>query len=140
MSWKETCSTISEVTRKYKELGDILKYHDASTYYPDQMYEYAKALFTRFCPFKENQLVRLTKTPLITEETAYGWLGCRHFLVEGAIARVASVDYVDGKFACQVTFETQSWINSETKKLMPKPHGSLFSFSEDYLEPIGEQK
>lgn len=80
--------------------------------------EYAMGLFAR-APFKVNDRVRLTKTPIITETKSPGWMGAKHFLVKGAMATVRYVDYIDGHFCAGVVFDEESFIHPHTKVVTP---------------------
>lgn len=59
--------------------------------------------------FKIGDRVELSETPVITEATAHGWLCSKHFLVEGAQARVAEIDYFGNEFGYAVVFDDESW-------------------------------
>ena len=71
---------------------------------------FAKALFER-SPIKKGARVRLTKTPIINAERAWGWLGSKHFLVDRAAAIVDDVDFHEGKFSAALLFDEESYIS-----------------------------
>src|ERR1035437_1444458 len=73
-------------------------------YYFSKLKEYAQALFDRG-PFKVGDRVRMTWTPRIDREHAWGWLRAKHFMVKGALATVRSVDFNDGHFNALVVFD-----------------------------------
>jgi hypothetical protein len=88
-------------------------------------------LFDRFCPYKIGDEIVLTVTPEISESTAPGWLHSKHFLIEGAVGLVNSVEYRDNKFIVWVTFESQSWILDG--EINPTPHEYSYHFTEDQI-------
>lgn len=89
-------------------------------------------MFSRFCPFKVGDRVRLTKTPAI--ERGSGWYGSRHFLVEGAIATVKGCDWKKGKFVFDLEFDNESWVDSEGRIQSIAPERRhVFGFGEDWV-------
>lgn len=96
---------------------------------------YAAALFDR-APFKVGDRVRLTKTPDITPEKSWGWMGAKHFLVKGAMATVREVDFSDGHFEAWLHFDDESWISSIDGKIHPAERKALYHFWETYLERV----
>lgn len=101
-----------------------------------KMREYAEGLFAR-APWKTGDRVRLTLTPIINEKTAWGWLGCQHFLVKGALATVQDVDFREGKFVADVMFDDESW-KGDGDVLHPRPADErhVFMFWEGDLERV----
>lgn len=92
-------------------------------------------MFSRFCPFKVGDRIRLTKTPVI--EQGSGWYGSRHFLVEGAIATVRNCDWHKGKFVFNLEFDDESWVDSEGRIYPIAPERRhMFSFGEDWIAAI----
>lgn len=70
-----------------------------------------EALLTRYAPFKVGDRVELAVTPKIDADTAYGWLGSKHFLVKGAVGTVRASDVrSDGRLSFEVEFDDESWI------------------------------
>ena len=94
-------------------------------------------LMERFAPFKIGDKVRLTHTPVITEKVSYGWLGHKHFLVEGATGVVRDAGCGSRGFWFRVAFDEQSWIHYQTKErnLVPEDDRGLFTFGEHDLAP-----
>lgn len=97
-------------------------------------------LISRYAPFKVGDRVRLTRTPNITENTAPGWLGSKHFLVAGALCTVKQVEVVppaDLRFA--VAFDTESWIDRHGMEQQVEPERRhVYSFREGDLEKAQE--
>lgn len=101
---------------------------------------FAKALFER-SPIKKGARVRLTKTPDINEKDSWGWLGAKHFLVAGAMATVADVDFSKGKFSAGLVFDDESWLpnfGEHAGKPQPVTRPSQYWFSESSFEVVVE--
>jgi len=86
------------------------------------------------CHLQVGDLVKLTKTPEITKEKSWGWLGAKHFLIEGATGRVVSRSFYNGLFMFYVQFDNESWIDFDGK-VNPMSSPSNYSFSENWLAP-----
>ncbi len=92
-------------------------------------------LRTRYAPFKVGNHVRLSKTPVITEEIAPGWLGSKHFLVAGAHGIVRTVDVSTKGLRFGVVFFDESWIDRDgVKHPVPVQDRHVYSFQETDLE------
>lgn len=89
------------------------------------------------CPFQVGDMVRLSKTPIINEKTSWGWLGSKHFLVQGAVAKVHGRSFYDGQFVFELLFEDESWIdhNKIIHPVKPEDRG-IFSFGESWVIPF----
>lgn len=100
---------------------------------------YAKALFDR-SPIKKGARVRLTKTPKISKTESWGWVGSEHFLVEGAMATVAEVDFADGLFSAGLIFDEESWIPTLEPSRGPQPvdRKAQYWFTENWFEVVQE--
>lgn len=81
--------------------------------------------------FKVGDRVELAITPIITEETAHGWLGSKHFLVEGARGTIHEVEYRDG-FGYSVEFDEESWKDRDGV-VHPTTNKHVYHFSEEKL-------
>ena len=136
MSYKEYLKTCQKMCEYYKKANELLTRYPSEFFFK-KMKGYAEVLFTRFAPFREGDRVMLTKTPVITEQEAWGWLRAKHFLVVGAKGTIESVDFYDGQFKAGIEFDDDSWIDSTDgnarKKHMEK---GIYTFSEDYLRTI----
>ena len=86
--------------------------------------------------YKVGDRVELAITPEITERTAHGWLGSKHFLVEGAKATVRDVEYRGGDFGYSVSFDDESWIELFSGTVHPAAHSHIYYFAEEKLRPI----
>lgn len=96
---------------------------------------YAVGLFER-APFKVGDRVRLTKTPRIDEKHSWGLMGCKHYLVEGALATVAEVDFSDGHFEAWLHFDDETWKSSIDGQLHKPDRPALIHFWETSLERV----
>lgn len=111
------------------------------SYYIERAQEYQEALFNKFAPFKIGDRVRLIKTPEINENRFPGWLSSKHFLIEGAVGTVESVDYRDETFCADVVFDNESWIDSNGTRHPIEENGKhTFLFSEKLLVKINHPK
>lgn len=99
-----------------------------------ECYDYLLTL----APHKIGDRVRLTDTPVINERESWGWLGAKHFLVKGAIATVVSVDAHGDGFSYGLEFEHDSWINSYTKEVNPRPpkERDVYGFKGRWIEGL----
>lgn len=93
----------------------------------------ALTIFDR-CPFKVGDRVQLTKTPVINEAESWGWMGFKHFLVEGALATVQARSFYKGKFRFDLCFDDESIIDSYTKEVVKSNKKGVFVFYEDDLK------
>lgn len=109
-------------------------------YYVNKVNDQINLLFDRFCPFKEGDRVVLTKTPLINEKVAPGWVHAKHFLVKGSIGTVTSRDADAKGFHFNVTFDNDTWIDASGTE-RPTERERAFGFREGSLAPYnGPQK
>lgn len=125
------------ITDSFLEVKEICRKESEIEWHLKKVEGYATALFDRFCPFKVGDRVRLTRTPEITTEKSWGWIGSKHFLMKGALATVADVDYrADGKcFEYLLKFDDDSWIDRDgIKHLQNDGDRALFTFFEKDVE------
>ena len=89
-----------------------------------------------FAQFKEGDRVQLSKTPRITQEKSWGWMGSKQFLKKDAMATVESVGWrAKGKtFTYGIVFDDETFINSITKKPESVDHKHSYCFSESYIK------
>lgn len=128
---------IDRVREGYKAIKDGMKLLDGGPleFYMEKLTGCYDLLISRFSPFKVGDEVELAKTPIITEDKSWGWMGSRHFLKVGARGVVREVD-VDGEgFTYYVAFEEDSWIESHTKRVHPYPpkERHTFGFREGWI-------
>jgi hypothetical protein len=104
-------------------------------YYAQRLVGCYEFLLT-LAPHQPGDRVRLIDTPVITERESWGWLGGKHFLVKGAIAVVHSVEANFDGFSYFLKFEDDSWINSYTKEVNPRPpkERDIYGFREKWIE------
>lgn len=98
--------------------------------------------------FKEGDRVELAETPEITEKKSWGWLGSKHYLIEGAKATVMDVSYYKGEFGYTLSIDDESWkdrndvLHPRSDKRCQIPgcdftHGShTYYFRQHQLRPV----
>ena len=87
-------------------------------------------------PFQVGQRVALARTPEIGP--ASGWSHYKHFLVQGAAGTVRYVEFGRGHFSFAVTFDDESWIDSEGTLHPADPaRPGHFYFDERDLQRLG---
>jgi hypothetical protein len=118
---------------KIKEGIDLMSKGPMS-YYLDQLLAARQALLTKYAPFKVDDRVVLTVAPKITDESAPGWLGCKHFLVEGARGIVKGSDVrTDGTLRFNVMFDDESYIRQHDSVIVPIEDKHLYCLKEEDL-------
>lgn len=106
---QETMDHVYAVVDAVDALRKAVGHHD-SKYHLAKLLAYADALFER-APFRVGDRVKLIKVRQIDEKHSWGWLGAKHFLVVGAMAKVVEVDFRDGAFCADILFDDESWID-----------------------------
>jgi hypothetical protein len=106
-------------------------------YYVRRLTECYDLLVTRFAPFKVGDRIELTTTPVINDRERYGWLGSKHFLVEGAVATVAAVDVDGDGFSFGLHFDNDSWIDHHGQK-QPTMQKGMYFFRESWVRAAKE--
>lgn len=86
------------------------------------------SIFNRFCPYVIGDRVRLIKAPVINDRVAPGWMGCEHFLIEGALGKITDTGYDEGKFVFGVEFDDDSYIHFQTGEVVPTSPNKRYSF------------
>lgn len=139
MNVKKVREALAQVLEHVQELNDVwcedTRRHGSVPYPMQVALAMVDGLIER-APFHEGDRVSLKRAPEIGPES--GWLGCKHFLVQGAVGTVRTVEFYDSRFTFMVTFDDESWIDAEGKiRLANKDRPGHFSFSEDYLQLAG---
>lgn len=136
----EVIQIIRKSHDSFKEISKLLE-QGPSDYYFDKLEIMQRMLFDRFSPYKVGDRVRLTRTPEITEEKSWGWLGSKHFLIEGATAVVREIDIRkyksddSGKFVYGLHFDNESWVDKDGQiNMIADDRRALYTFGEDWLE------
>jgi hypothetical protein len=90
------------------------------------------------CLFKVDDKVKLTITPTIDNYTNWGWLAHKHFLIEGAKAKIHSRGIHLGKFRYGIIFDDESYIDYNTKEpvFITLDKRSIFTIPEDWLTKV----
>lgn len=87
-------------------------------------------------PHKVGDHVRLMRTPEISDKKAWGWICGKHFLIEGAEAVVKGVEADSEGFSYDLTFEDDSWIDSDKVEHPREPEDrGVFRFRQDWIGP-----
>jgi hypothetical protein len=84
-------------------------------------------------PFKVGQLVKLSRTPEITKDKSWGWLGSKHFLIKGAIARIEESSFYGGQFVYGLHFMDESHLSFDGS-VHQVDQRAVYSFGESWLE------
>lgn len=85
----------------------------------------------KLSPLQVGDVAYLTKTPEITPEESWGWLGSKHMLVAGKRGVVANVDWDDG-WIFYWEPEAQTWISPSGEE-KPVSRTAVFIFGEAWL-------
>lgn len=133
-----------DMTALEKELSELKRVIDILSN-PNFIYRLRKhavayeAVLTRYATFKVNDRIQLSRTPVITEQTAPGWMSSKHFLVQGARGTVTGADMRldNGKMWYGIAFDDESWIDQEGN-VRPVRDRHQYWFGEDMLEPCIE--
>ncbi len=89
----------------------------------------------KLCPFADGARVRLRETPEISDVTAPGWRGAKHFLVKDALGTVRDRAFFDGVFFIGVVFDDETWVHPTTKELLRPEMPAAYTFAARWLEP-----
>ena len=94
-------------------------------------------LIANHAPFVPGQRVTLNYTPTINEKTSWGWIGSKHFLVEGALATIKEARFGSSGWSVDVEFDDDSWIHPTTKGRMYREptERHLYRFSASHFDP-----
>ena len=130
-------SKIKDLLISLSELDAVnIKLHGYCTGYSDlrAVLEHSLTVFN-LAKFKEGDRVKLTVTPEINDKTRWGWMGHKHYLVEGAIATVKEREFYNGQFTYSVTFDDESYLHYRTKEkiMTPPEERGIFMISESWL-------
>ena len=100
---------------------------------PKKIQELIEGLYS-FAKFEVDDRVALNATPKISEEKGWGWLGAKHFLVEGECARVCKIEWRGDlqTFCYHLMFDNESWLD---KNGIPQKVSktALYYFAENWL-------
>jgi hypothetical protein len=109
----ETLEKTQEIATRLDALLDASKaIHSLDPFWLEHARKCIAAVYGPLAPFRDGDRVTLSEPPLINNETAPGWMHCRHFLVRGAVGTVADVRYDDDGYAVAVAFDDETWIPS----------------------------
>jgi hypothetical protein len=101
-------------------------------------------LVTKYAPFHEGDRVELSKTPEINEKRAPGWMGCKHFLIEGAMGIVRHVGVhpamkdckqgdIEAHLSYGIEFDDESAMVDGKRIEIKGEDRHLYTFGENYL-------
>jgi len=141
---------MKEIEKLQKQLEEIQELHKHintfttkySKWHLDKLLSLAKFAMT-LCPVQVGDRIELIKTPEISKEVSWGWLGAKHFLVEGAKGTVVDIDFSDYNsphFYAYVIFDDETWIDCSTKEFHELEPGRehLYNFATRWLRKIDE--
>jgi hypothetical protein len=102
---------------------------------------YSLLLSRRFAPFVVGDTVILTKAPDI-DRPDHGWLASKHFLIEGAVGKIITVEADAGGFGAYVQFENDSWVDNRSGvvTLRPEKDRGNYWLHEDFLVLTSPQR
>lgn len=89
-------------------------------------------------PFKMGDKVKLNKTPEISEKKSWGWLGAKHFLIEGATATICDRQFYDGRFIFGCQFDNETYMDYHKAEHLPD-RKSIYMFSENWLSMVSSK-
>lgn len=91
-------------------------------------------------PFRPGDRVVLTKTPEITPEKSWGWMGAKHYLIEGSKGIIRNVDFSadDKSLLGYVEFDDETWIDKDGVKHPPREK-HVYCFGARWLSRIEEE-
>lgn len=128
---------IERVNAAVHELKSALNDTEFFYYVRERVAAY-EGLLKRFAPLQVGDRAKLTKTPEITLERAWGWMGAKHFLIEGHEGEVVSVEFSNGLFRYAFKPDNQSWANTFNGVVTPlvEQDYAHYQFSEKWLEKV----
>lgn len=109
VKWNFECMPESLSGFKLKDCGQgVYCYHNQETQIKTALERFV-SFMEKQASFKVGDRVELTETPVITAETAHGWLNCKHFIVKGAKGTIRDVSYYNNEFGYAVSLDDESW-------------------------------
>lgn len=124
-------SNVEEYAKQVIDIVDLI--NDVNK----QVIDSYLSMFNRFCPFRIGDRVRLIKTLDISPDS--GWYHHRHFLTKDSPGTVVERGYSDGRFTFYVTFDNETWIDSDGNK-NPVENLHWFALNEHLLERIAGER
>src|SRR3974390_3536503 len=128
---KEILESISELHKATEKFVNKMSRGPASFYF-DKLGELVEGL-AGYAKFKRGDRVQLAHD--IDCGGAPGWLGCAHFLKEGAAATVREIYFGKNKFGYSVVFDVETFISPTTGKTLPVTTKHMFWLKESDLAP-----
>lgn len=122
----EYADYLKDVKAKISELDSLL--NKELGFKLNEVLETYASLFNRFCPHRVGDRVQLKEDLNIPESS--GWHGCRHFLIEGAIATVKACEYRNNLFYFGLEFDEESYVDR---------HGEIKPVDSKHLFYVSEQ-
>lgn len=103
----------------------------------ERVAEFVAFAISKLSPLQVGDAAELVRTPEITAEKSWGWLGSKHTLVAGRRGVITSVDWDDGEFNYLWEPEAQTWISSQDGTERPVDRPANFCFGESWLRKPG---
>ena len=135
MKEKDIKEALAQLETLRKASYDMFSVNTSGEYKVRTIVEQSLYIFDRAL-FKNNDKVKLKRAPIIDQYNNWGWLGQKHFLVEGATATVKDRSFYSGKFRYLLEFDNESYLDVVTKIIQPvdSEKRGQYLFLEDYLE------
>jgi hypothetical protein len=135
MKEKDIKEALAKLETLRKASYDMFSVNTSGEYKVRTIVEQSLYIFDRAL-FKNNDKVKLKRAPIIDQYNNWGWLGQKHFLVEGATAIVKERSFYGGKFRYLLEFDNESYVDVVTKLIQPvdSEKRGQYLFVEDYLE------
>ncbi len=93
----------------------------------------------KLCKYSKGDRVILTKTPDINAKESWGWLGAKHFLIEGAKATIKEIEFYNGRFILGLIFDDESWIDYKKQiHAVDQKDKGMYMFGESWVRKINE--
>ena len=108
--------------------------HGNTKYRLEKMHEFVRA-FSSFAKFRLGDKIQLAHDI----DATGGWADSKHYLIKGAFGTVRDVDFDDGEFNYDISFERESNIY-EGKISRPSGSGHTYGLRERHLEPRTSEK
>ena len=124
---------LAGLVRLGKELAGNMQ---TAHYQLQKLQQYRDALF-EMSDFQVGDHAALNRTPEISRTKNFGWIGGKHFLLQGAVAEVVELDWycgsTSGDFQLGVKFEDES--TSLQRTPVPAEKRSLFWMPAAWFSP-----
>lgn len=122
--------SMGELDSAFQQFNSVMSQGPASFYF-DKILGYYKGCMAA-SKFKVGNRVTLKEN---YSGDASGWAHCKHFLTKDSPATVEDVDYHNGKYYYDLSFDKETWIDSKGK-LNPVSKKHTFCFAQSDIEKL----